>query len=210
MEKQKRKAIVLLSGGIDSMLCLDFAISEGLDTVALFFDYGQRQLRQESEAVTRLAAHYHVPLMRLELDFSFMQKTQCMLNPKVEVNKYTMDIPMRNLIFLAHAAAVAETLNVHEICSGVRREDTENFPDCSLQFVQAFEYLIPLCTNSKRDIKIHMPLFHASKRLVMRIVKGLELPLDMTWSCYDPKEGEACQLCPACIAKQEALDEYDK
>lgn len=202
-----RKAVVLVSGGLDSATCLAIARSEGFDCYAMSFDYGQRhqvELHAARDVVNSIGAREH-NVFRLDLSgFSGSALTDDSVpvphqsSPGIPVTY----VPARNTIFLSIALGWAEVLNVQDIFIGVNAVDYSGYPDCRPEFISAFEEMAQLATRQSvegRPFKIHTPLIHLSKADIIR--KGVSLGVDYTKtiSCYDPDEkGRACGQCDSC------------
>lgn len=215
------KAVVLLSGGLDSTTCLAIAHAEGFAVHALTFAYGQRHA-VEIEAARRIAARYRVAqhiVVPIDLrQFGGSALTNDLPVPKDrDVEEMSRDIPItyvpaRNTIFLSFALAWAEVLEANDIFLGVNALDYSGYPDCRPEFIAAFERLAALATKAgvegRQRLRIHTPLLHLSKGEIIR--RGLELGVDyaMTTSCYDPSpEGVACGRCDACQLRAKGFAE---
>ncbi len=212
------RAIVLLSGGLDSATVLAMALDQGFDPYALSFRYGQRHLH-ELEAARRIARHTGVSGHRV-VEVDLAQFGGSALTTGAEVPKDRDEesigsgipityVPARNTIFLSYALAWAEVLPAHHIFIGVNAVDYSGYPDCRPEFVEAFETVANLATregSEGRRIRIHAPLAQMSKAEIVH--RGLELGVDygMTRSCYDPSpEGAACGHCDACLLRLKAF-----
>ncbi|MDA8163403.1 MAG: 7-cyano-7-deazaguanine synthase QueC [Desulfobacteraceae bacterium] len=211
IDDPSRKAVVLLSGGLDSTTTLAIARAEGRRCFCLSFAYGQRQsieLARAAAVAGRLGAERHL-VLRLDLDrIGGSALTADLEVPKgrayeeMERAIPVTYVPGRNTIFLAHAVAWAETLGAGEIFIGVNALDYSGYPDCRPEFLAAFETTANLGTKAGvegRRFVIRAPLLHLSKKEIIR--KGLALGVDygLTHSCYDPDaEGRACGACDAC------------
>ena len=210
--KDKPKAVVLLSGGIDSTTTLAIAHSKGFDVYALSFHYGQRH-RVELEAARRIAQHCRVTKhLIMDIDLRLFGGSALTDNIEVPKNRKAAEtretipvtyVPARNTIFLSLALAWAETLGSEDIFIGVNALDYSGYPDCRPEYIAAFEHLGSLATKAgvegKQKLKIHTPLIQMTKAQIIK--KGLELGADysLTHSCYDPSEtGEACGECDSC------------
>ncbi len=207
-----KKAVVLLSGGIDSSTAAALAKKEGFDIYALTFRYGQRHER-ETEAAKKVAAFLDLE-NHLIIDFNLRAIGGSALTDKIEVPKgrsaqeISQEIPItyvpaRNTIFLSFALALAERIEAGDIFFGANQLDYSGYPDCREEYIRAFEQMANLATKAgvegKLRIRIHTPLIRMTKAEIIK--KGLELGLDysLTWSCYDPRpEGLACGLCDSC------------
>jgi len=218
---ENKKAILLLSGGLDSSTALAIAKSEGYDVCAISFRYGQRH-RIELEAAARVAAQMGVArhvTMTIDLrtfggsaltdDISVPKdRTQEAMNSGIPITY----VPARNTIFLSFALAWAEVLETGDIFIGVNALDYSGYPDCRPEYIAAFEKMANLATKAAveghRPIRIHTPLIHRTKAEIIR--KGIELGVDysLTCSCYDPTpDGAPCLSCDACLLRQKGFEE---
>lgn len=215
------KAVVLLSGGLDSATVLAIAQDEGYQVYALSFSYGQRHA-WELEAAKKIAVHAAVTEHRIAtIDLRALGGSA--LTGDVEVPKGrplteiaqgipVTYVPARNTIFLSYALAWAEVLGAGDIFLGVNALDYSGYPDCRPEFIEAFEKMANLATKAavlgKQRLRIHTPLIALSKAHIIR--KGLELGVDysLTSSCYDPSPtGEACGSCDSCILRKKGFRE---
>jgi 7-cyano-7-deazaguanine synthase len=206
-----KHAVVLLSGGLDSATTLAIARSQGYETYALSFDYGQRHQR-ELEAARKIAKSIGAREHRIvKIDNQIFAGSALTDDVDVPKSRSEMEIsagipvtyvPARNTIFLAHALALAETIPAGHIFIGVNALDYSGYPDCRPEFISAFEKLAGLATKAGVEgvkFQIHAPLISMSKADIIR--KGTELGVDfsMTHSCYDPTaDGLACGECDSC------------
>ena len=221
MSEQTRRAVVLLSGGLDSTTVLAIAKAEGYETYALSFSYGQRH-SWELECARKIASNGGVKEHRVaQIDlrvFGGSALTADISVPKgrsIEEmsNKIPVTyVPARNTIFLSFALAWAEVLKSSDIFIGVNALDYSGYPDCRPEFIKAFERLANLATKAgvegQQNLKIHTPLISLSKAEIVR--KGLELGIDygLTSSCYDPSpSGEPCGACDSCVLRQKGFRE---
>jgi len=209
-----RPAVVLLSGGLDSVTALALAQAEGFDCYALSFRYGQRH-EAELEAARRLADRFGVTrhvIADIDLrTFGGSALTADIAVPKHDdVSEVAADIPVtyvpaRNTIFLAFAVAWAEVLDATDIFIGVNALDYSGYPDCRPEFIAAFEEMANLATRAGVEgnrVQIHTPLISMTKADIIRA--GLDLGVDygLTVSCYDATEsGAACGRCDACLLR---------
>jgi len=217
----KKKAVVLLSGGLDSATVLAIARSQGYESFALSFRYGQRHVF-ELEAASRVAAHldaaaHRVATIDLRI-FGGSALTSDIAVPKGRtMDEMSHDIPItyvpaRNTIFLSFALAWAEVLGSSDVFIGVNALDYSGYPDCRPEFIQAYEKMANLATKAgvegHQDLKIHTPLIALSKAQI--IARGLELGVDyaLTSSCYDPgTAGEPCGQCDSCLLRRKGFRE---
>jgi 7-cyano-7-deazaguanine synthase len=212
MSDQKKGAVVLLSGGLDSATTLALAQSEGYEAYALSFDYGQRHIF-ELEAARRVARARSVPkhvVMSLDLRaFGGSALTADLPVPKdraedeMSAGIPVTYVPARNTIFLSIALGWAETLGVSEIFLGVNALDYSGYPDCRPEFLAAFERLANLGTKAGVEgtltWRIHAPLIRMTKAEIIRTGTDLGVDYSLTHSCYDPDfDGRPCGRCDSC------------
>jgi 7-cyano-7-deazaguanine synthase len=206
------KAVCLLSGGLDSATCGAFARREGFEVYALSFDYGQRH-RIELQAAARVAQALGVAAHRtatIDLRvFGHSALTDDIAVPHNQLSSTGIPItyvPARNTIFLSFALAWAEVLESSDIFIGVNALDYSGYPDCRPEFIEAFEHMANLATKAgverRTRIRIHTPLLHLTKAGIVRLGSELNLPFELTHSCYDPSpEGHPCNECDSCLLR---------
>ena len=217
----KKKAVVLLSGGLDSATVLGIVIAEGYDAYALSFRYGQRH-RIELESACKIAkglgASKH---LILQIDLTAIGGSA--LTDSIAVPKHrdegTMGseipvtyVPARNTIFLSFALAWAEVLGAEDIFIGVNALDYSGYPDCRPEYIEAFERMANLATRAavqgESQIRIHTPLIKLAKSEIIRTGLGLGIDYSVTHSCYDPTaEGLACGACDSCLIRLKGFAE---
>ncbi|HSW45441.1 MAG TPA: 7-cyano-7-deazaguanine synthase QueC [Phycisphaerae bacterium] len=215
----QRKAVVLLSGGMDSATVLAIAGSEGFEPYALTFRYGQRHAI-EVEGARRVAERAGVVEHRvIDIDLRAIGGSALTTDIPVPRGRTASEIgrdipvtyvPARNTIFLAYAMAWAEVLGADDIFIGVNAIDYSGYPDCRPEYIEAFERMARLATRAGteqgRRLTIHAPLIRLTKADIIRT--GLDLGVDygLTTTCYDPTEaGEACGRCDACLLRIEGF-----
>jgi 7-cyano-7-deazaguanine synthase len=216
-----KRAVVLASGGVDSSTAMAIALKQGYDIHALSFDYGQRH-RCELEAARRvskfLGIEHHV-IATIDLrTFGGSALTACIDVPKNRMADQIAGgipvtyVPARNTIFLSFALGWCEVLQAEDIFIGVNAIDYSGYPDCRLEFLEAFERLANLATKAGVEgasrYRIHAPLLHWSKAQIVRA--GIEAGVDfsLTHSCYDPSPGGfACGACDSCILRRKGFEE---
>ena len=215
-----KRAVVLLSGGIDSTTTLAIAIAEGYEAHALSFDYGQRH-QIETEAArcvaNSLGAKEH-RVAKIDLGvFGGSALTADIAVPKQRSGKEIAHgipityVPARNTVFLAYALAWAEVMGGSDIFLGVNAIDYSGYPDCRPEFIEAFENLANIGTKAGvegRCFQIHTPLIKFSKAEIIRKAVELDVDLSLTHSCYDPTpEGLACGECDSCLLRLKGFRE---
>lgn len=212
-----KRAVVLLSGGLDSATTLAIARNEEFESYALSFDYSQRH-KLELEAAKRVAAalgarNHRIALIDLRI-FGGSALTDDIAVPKNRKEESPDEIPItyvpaRNTIFLSYALAWCEVLGAADIFIGANAIDYSGYPDCRPEFISAFEQMANLATKAGVEgtcFKIHAPLISMSKAKIIR--KGMELGVDfsLTHSCYDPAtDGVACGECDSCRLRLEGF-----
>jgi 7-cyano-7-deazaguanine synthase len=220
-EPNPARAVVLLSGGLDSATCLAIARAEGFEPHALSFRYGQRHTA-ELDAATHVARSLGVA-RHVVTDIDLRQFGGSALTGDIDVPKgrtadaMSRDIPVtyvpaRNTIFLSFALAFAEVLGSSDVFIGVNALDYSGYPDCRPEYIDAFTRMANLATRAgvegARPLRIHTPLIALTKAQIIR--RGLDLGVDygLTSTCYDPApDGRACGLCDACLLRLKGFAE---
>ncbi len=208
MTDKTKSAIVLLSGGLDSMVVAGLAREAGYDLIALTIDYNQRH-RIELESATRIAAHLNaVEHIVLPLDltrFGGSALTADIDVPKEGVEDNAIPItyvPARNTIFLSLCLGLAEARGARDLWIGVNALDYSGYPDCRPDFIRSFETMANLATKAGVEgdgFTVHTPLLHMSKADIATEAARLGLDAGMSWSCYDPSpDNKACGRCDSC------------
>ncbi len=216
-----RKAVILLSGGVDSTTAMAFAKQEGYEIFGLSFRYGQLhtlELEAAQRVAKALGAKEH-----LMIDIDLAKVGGSALTDQIDVPKARTEkemardipatyVPARNTIFLSLALAWAEVLEASDIFIGVNALDYSGYPDCRPEYIEAFERMANLATKmgveGRTQIKIRTPLIHMTKSEIIK--KGIELGVDysMTHSCYDPSsDGTACGQCDSCLLRKKGFRE---
>ena len=202
----KKRAVVLLSGGLDSVTVLAMAQAQGYKCFALSFDYGQRN-KAELQAGAKIAADYGVTRKVINLDLgsiggSALTDSEIAVPQTLETGIPVTYVPARNTVFLSLALGWAEVLHAQDIFIGVNAVDYSGYPDCRPEFIAAFESLANLATKASVEgepFKIHTPLIHLSKAEIISAGTKLGVNYQQTVSCYSANEnGEACGTCDAC------------
>ena len=210
------RAVVLLSGGLDSSTTLALARRDGFECYALSFDYGQRH-HVELAAARRIAealgaARHETIAFDLRI-FGGSALTDDIAVPKDRAPEAMAHgipvtyVPARNTIFLSFALAWAETLEASAIFIGVNALDNSGYPDCRPEYVEAFQRMADLATKAgvegTQHLTIHTPLIRMTKAEIVRAATTLGVPLDLTWSCYEPQpDGRACGRCDSCLLRR--------
>ncbi len=214
------KAVILLSGGLDSATVLAIANSEGYDCYGISFKYGQRH-SHELQAAEKVASQFNIK-HHLILDIDLKPIGGSALTSEMDVPKSrTQDemsgsipvtyVPARNTIFLSLALGWAEVLESNDIFIGVNALDYSGYPDCRPEYIDAYERMANLATKAGVEgnaLKIHTPLIDWTKAQIIR--KGMELGVDysLTHSCYDPSgDGLACGQCDSCLLRKKGFQE---
>jgi len=212
----QKKAIILLSGGLDSITILAQAKKDGYQCYALSFEYGQRH-NAELNAATKIAKHYQVAMHKIiNLGLGSIGGS-ALTDDHIEIPQTPQQgipvtyVPARNTVFLSFALGWAEVLDVHNIFIGVNAVDYSGYPDCRPEFIDAFQKLANLATKAGvegREIKIHAPLIKQSKADIIREGTVLGVDYKQTVSCYAAdKQGRACGVCDACRLRVSGFEE---
>lgn len=209
------KAVVLLSGGLDSTTVLAKVLDEGCEAVALSFRYGQRHSR-ELDSAKAVAEHYGIRHVVVDIDLSMFRSA--LTNPDIDVpegrEKIGSDIPdtyvpARNIIMLSVAAGLCESVGADRIYIGANVVDYSGYPDCRPQFFEAFRKMLSVGTKTGtegRPIRIETPILSMSKAEIVKLGKALRAPLHLTWSCYEGGD-KACGRCDSCILRLRGFEE---
>lgn len=213
MNESAMKAVVLVSGGLDSATTLAIALDQGFDCHALAVDYGQRH-RSELDAARRVCDSLEVPLKIVALDLRAIGGSA--LTDEIDVPESETEgipityVPARNTVLLSLALGLAEVLGAGDIFIGVNAVDYSGYPDCRPEFIEVYERLANLATKAAvegRQLSIHTPLIDLTKADIMR--RGTELGLDygLTVSCYQADTaGRACGACESCRIRADGFD----
>jgi 7-cyano-7-deazaguanine synthase len=218
-----QKAVVILSGGMDSTLCSYIAKNSGYEIIALHFNYGQRTMKRELKAFKDICEDLKVE-NSYEIDLPFFKQigASALTDDTIDVPVDGIEncvpityVPFRNGIFLSIANAIAEKEGASAIFIGVVQEDSSGYPDCTDEFISSMSNSMDLGTKKETKVKIITPLVHLTKEQIVKKAVELNVPLQFTWSCYKNEE-KACGVCDSCrlrlkgfsLANQEDPIEY--
>jgi 7-cyano-7-deazaguanine synthase len=209
------KAIVLLSGGLDSAVTLAHSLRDGNETIALSFRYGQRHTR-ESDSAKAIANYYEVEHRIIDIDLSSFNSSLIGNSRTIETNRTNIGndipdtyVPARNLIMLSIATGLCESLGASSIYIGANAVDYSGYPDCRKEFFDAFGETIRKGTKAgveDRPIKIVTPILNMSKAEIIKMGKDIGVPFRLTWSCYNGGE-KACGHCDSCLIRLKGFRE---
>lgn len=217
-----KRAVCLLSGGLDSAVTLAVAKSEKFNCCAISFKYGQRHICEIESAKKTASSAGVIKHLIMDIDFASIGgsaltaeipvpkgRTESMMRESIPVTY----VPARNTVFLSLALAWAETLEAVDIFIGVNALDYSGYPDCRPEYIQAFEKMANLAT--KRGVggycyTIHTPLIQMTKAEIIRRGAVLDVDFSLTHSCYDPSpDGLACGLCDSCLIRKRGFQEAE-
>ena len=213
MSTTQPKAVVLLSGGMDSLVTTAIAHAQGFSLAAMHVNYGQRTWQKELESFRAICNHYNIE-QRLEVNADFLAQIggSSLTDYSMPVGGADLQgssiptsyVPFRNAGFLSMAVSWSEVIGASKIFIGAVEEDTSGYPDCRKVFYDAFNKVIELGTKPETAIEILTPLIEMQKSDIVR--KGMELgaPFHLSWSCYK-SEGKACGVCDSCARRLRAF-----
>lgn len=211
------KAVVLLSGGLDSTVCMAVAKERGFDVFPISFDYHQRHAI-ELESAKKVAAFYGIKkhlVIHTNMDAI---GGSALTDEKISIPEGDVDrsdipvtyVPARNLIFLSYALGYAEVLGADHLYIGVNSVDYSGYPDCRPEFIRLFQnladYSTKAATEAQRNIQVETPLMSLTKREIVLLGAKLQAPLHLTRSCYNGDE-KACGVCDSCKLRLKGFDE---
>lgn len=218
----RKKAVVLLSGGLDSSTVLAVAQSQGYDSYALTFQYGQRHSR-EIDFARQVANYFEVTEHKIaHVDLRLFGSSALTDDIPVPKNRLLEEmgaeipityVPARNTIFLSFALAWAEVIESNDIFIGVNAVDYSGYPDCRPEFIEAYERMARLATKTGvegQEINIHTPLIKLTKSEIIQLGTSLGVDYSLTLSCYDPvPSGEFCGECDSCRLRLKGFAEAE-
>ncbi len=209
-----KKAVCIISGGMDSALAAKMAQSEGFEVIAVHFNYGQRTEKKELECFRKIAVAVGAS-QNYEIDLPFFGQigASALTDTSIEVPTGGIDegvpvtyVPFRNGIFLSIAAAIAEKHAAQALFIGVVEEDSSGYPDCTEAYITQMQKAINLGTKKETVLEIRMPLVALKKSQIVQKSLELGVPLEDTWSCYQ-SEGAACGVCDSCRLRLKGFKE---
>jgi 7-cyano-7-deazaguanine synthase len=211
----KKKALILLSGGLDSATISAIAKSQNFELYALSFDYNQNH-KNELKFAKKLAQFFSFTQHKIVIINPGLFKNSSLTN-KIKVPKNNFNnteipityVPARNILFLSYALAYAESHNIHDIYIGANAVDYSGYPDCRPEFIAAYEKMANLGTKigQTEKINIHAPIISLSKAEIIKLGNKLGVDFKITHSCYDPEDNKACGACDACYLRLKAFKE---
>ncbi|NPA60212.1 MAG: 7-cyano-7-deazaguanine synthase QueC [Epsilonproteobacteria bacterium] len=205
MSKRTKKAVCIMSGGMDSTLSAYMMKNDGYEIIAVHFNYEQRTQQKELESFELICKELNVlESYILDLDFFKHLGASALTDKDIDVPTNGLEdgvpvtyVPFRNGIFLSMAAAIAEKEGAEVIAIGVVEEDSSGYPDCRESYIKTMQDAINLGTKDETNIEIKMPLVHLQKSQIVKESIDLKIPLHLTWSCYK-NEDKACGVCDSC------------
>jgi 7-cyano-7-deazaguanine synthase len=209
-----KKAVCILSGGMDSALSSTIAKKEGYEIIALHFNYRQRTEKRELEAFKKIATALDAK-EQIIIDLPFFKQigASALTDTNLEVPTTGLEagipmtyVPFRNGIFLSIATAIAEKYSANALYIGVVEEDSSGYPDCRESYITAMQSAINLGTKEETQLHIHMPLVNMKKSDIVAKALALGVPLEYTWSCYQ-NEALACGKCDSCRLRLKGFKE---
>jgi len=200
-----RKAVCIMSGGMDSTLAAYMMKKDGYEIIALHFDYGQRTMQREKSAFRDIIEALNVSSKyEINLDFFSQIGASALTDDSLDVPVNGIEegvpityVPFRNGIFLSVASAIAEKEGAEVLSIGVVEEDSSGYPDCTQTFIESMQKSINFGTKQSTNLEIKTPLVHLMKEQIVKEALKLDVPLELTWSCYKNEE-KACGVCDSC------------
>jgi len=200
-----KKAVCIISGGMDSALGAKIAQNEGYEIIALHFNYGQRTQKKELACFRKISKELNaIESHEIDLDFFKQIGASALTDSSLDVPTTGVEagvpityVPFRNGIFISIATAIAEKHRAEALFIGVVEEDSSGYPDCRDTYIKSMEKSINLGTKDETSLEIRMPLVHMQKHEIVTKSLELDVPLKDTWSCYQNEE-KACGICDSC------------
>jgi len=200
-----KKAVCIISGGMDSALGAKIAKEKGYELIALHFNYGQRTEKKELECFRKITKNLNcIESYEIDLDFFKQIGASALTDSSLKVPTTGVEdgvpityVPFRNGIFISVATAIAEKHGAEALFIGVVEEDSSGYPDCRDEYIKSMEQSINLGTKDETKLEIKMPLVHMKKFEIVQKSIELSVPLQDTWSCYQNEE-KACGVCDSC------------
>ena len=214
MNDMNKKAVCIISGGMDSALAAAIAREEGYGIIAVHFNYGQRTESKERTSF-RLVAEDIGAVEQYEIDLPFFGQigASALTDPSIDVPTSGIEpgvpvtyVPFRNGIFLSIASAIAEKHGAEALYIGVVEEDSSGYPDCRENYIDAMERAVNLGTRDETNVAIRMPLVHLSKAQIVSQALEMGVDLSHTWSCYQAEDA-ACGVCDSCRLRLKGFEE---
>jgi len=212
---QNNKAVILLSGGMDSAVCAAIAKSDGYTISALHLNYGQRTQGRELESFNKLCDYFEIQ-EKLIVDVSYLALIggSSLTDNNIEVSSANLEskeipssyVPFRNGNILAIAASWAEVIGAEALYIGAMQLDSSGYPDCRSEFFEAYEAAINLGTKPETRIKIITPIINFTKKDIIIRGNKLKVPFELTWSCYSSND-IACGVCDSCALRLRGFQE---
>jgi 7-cyano-7-deazaguanine synthase len=210
------EAVVLLSGGMDSLVCAAIAATKHQHLAFLHLNYGQKTSAKELECFGKISDHYRITTDHrkiIQMDFLRQIGGSSLTDDKINVKNYDGDestipssyVPFRNSIILSLAVSWAESLGAKHLYIGANFEDSPGYPDCRPEYYKAFNELVRLGTKDG-DIHVHTPVIHMKKSEIVTQGLKLKAPFELSWSCY-ARTDKACGLCDSCALRMRGFKE---
>ncbi len=211
-----KKAIVLISGGMDSAVCAAIAKNDGYNIYSIHIDYGQRTNKKELFCAKEISLFYNAADFK-SINLSFLKEIggSGLTDNSIELSNTENEIipssyvPFRNSILLSMATAWAEVVGAETIYYGANSIDFSGYPDCRPIFFEAFQKLIDVGTKDETKIKLKVPLADMTKAEIVKKGIGLKVPFEKTWSCYKEND-KACGICDSCTLRLKGFQESGK
>lgn len=210
-----KKAVILVSGGMDSAVTIAIALDQGYEVACLHINYGQRTQNKELQSFTELCEHYKLA-KRLFVDISYLTDIggSSLTDKKIDVFDARLDskeipntyVPFRNANILAIATSWAEVIGAEAIFIGANQVDSSGYPDTRKEFFVAFQKMIDFGTKPETKIKIETPIIEMSKKEIIQLGEKLKVPFELTWSCYRNND-VACGRCDSCALRLKGFEE---